>query len=52
MMVLSRRQKMTFRLVGVSMDRDRTRIEEKRMMHVLTQSQGKRRYGLSKDVEC
>jgi len=46
MMVLNRRHKMTFRLVGVSRESDRTRIEEKRMMHVLTQIQGKSRYGL------
>ena len=46
MRTLAARQSRTFFLVGLGMERDRVRIEEKRMRRVFTKIQGNNRYGL------
>ena len=46
MRTLTAKQRITFLFVGLGMDKDKVRIEEKRTRHVFTKIHGNNRYGL------
>jgi len=47
MRTLTAKQRITFLFVGLGMDKDKVKIEEKRTRHVFTKIHGNNRYGLN-----